>query len=130
LVVEGHDTTAFFIVMMLAIIKDGLLDPVLTFLGIGVIPILGDMPGLFVTGILFYIMHGKGMLRGKMFRRVLIFFLAGLIPLVKLLPETIFAALFAWNGVKKRAEQAEQDLQVLAQKTDEELESIEQSYEL
>jgi len=126
IIADGNDKSAFLVVVTLALIKDGLLDIGLDFLGIGLIPIVGQIPGYFVSATLFYFMRGKGMLRGKMFGRVLVFFLADSFPLVEELPITVFAVLFAWRGLVKKARQAERDLPVLAQKTQEELEAIEQ----
>lgn len=125
MIAEGHDTTAFLIVMLLAIAKDGLLDIGLDFLGIGLIPIIGQVPGYFLSAVLFYIMHGKGMLRGKLFARVLIMFFADSLPIVEELPITVFAVLFAWRGLVKKAQKAEVDLVNLKNKTETELKELE-----
>ena len=125
LISDGHNTAVFFIVITLAIAKDGLLDIGLDFLGIGLIPILGQIPGYFLSAVLFYIMQGKGMLRGRIFGLVLVFFLADSFPLIEELPLTVFAVMFAWHGIVKKARQAESDLHILKQKTQEELEAIE-----
>jgi hypothetical protein len=76
MIAKGNDKIALFIVLTVALLKDGILDIFLDFLGIGVIPVLGQIPGYFLSAVLFYLMWGRGMLKGRIFAWVLSFFVA------------------------------------------------------
>ncbi len=127
LIAEGHDTTAFGIAIILAIIKDGLMDWALDFIIVGEIPILGQLPGIFLSAVLFYFMYGKGMFRGKIFARITLFFIADNLPFfINNAPITTLGVLYAWRNVRRKAREAEEHMKELSKKTQEELEAIEQ----
>ena len=56
----GNDVIAFEIAISLAILKDGVLDILLDFFGIGLIPIIGQIPGWFLSAFFTYFLWGKG----------------------------------------------------------------------
>ena len=125
----GHETTAFTIAIVLAIFKDGALDIGLDLLGgFGEIPILGQLPGLFVSAALFYFLWGKGWCNTTKVKAII--WILGIfidnLPLANELPMTVLTVFMAWHVVHKKAGEAEEKLQTLNEKTMEELEIIEQ----
>lgn len=125
---QGHETGAFLIMIMLAIFKDGLLDILLDFLFIGMIPVIGQIPGWFVSAVIFYFMWGKGWFlkfRLHLWFYALSFIIDGL-PLFEELPITTLTVLYAWHNVRKWAKEAEEKLQSLDMSTKEELEELDQ----
>ena len=131
LIEDGHDTTAFFIAILLAAFKD-CVDLVLDFILIGEIPILGQLPGLFISAILMYFLWGKGWFNKTKIK--IIWWVFGLffdnLPLLNALPMTVFTVLMAWHVVRKKTEKSEEDLKDLIKKTIEELEKIERETEI
>ncbi|MEK7643142.1 MAG: hypothetical protein AAB372_01710 [Patescibacteria group bacterium] len=127
LIAQGHDTTAFSIALFLALLKDVVLDFLLDFTGIGLIPVLGQLPGLFVSAALMYFLWGKGWFLAPRVR--IIWWIFGFffdnLPLFEELPITIIVVLYAWHIVRKRAEKAQAQLENLNSLTERELEEIE-----
>ncbi|MCK6462732.1 MAG: hypothetical protein L6Q29_02840 [Candidatus Pacebacteria bacterium] len=130
MIAKGNDKSALFIVLSLAAFKDGLMDVLLDFFVIGVIPVVGQIPGAFVSAVLFYLMWGKGMLKGRLFALVLAFFIGDSLPIIEELPLTVVAVLFAWHGLVKRVQQAEADKERLGEMSVEEMENLAQAYEI
>jgi hypothetical protein len=132
LIEDGHDTTAFFIAIILASFKDCVDLGLDLFFLIGEIPILGQLPGLFISATLMYFLWGKGWLNKTKIK--IIWWVFGLffdnLPLLNDIPMTVFTVLIAWHVVRKKAGQAEEDLEKLSEKTQEELEEIERETEI
>lgn len=128
LIEQGHDTTAFGIAIILACLKDGV-DIGLDFIIIGEIPILGQLPGLFISATLMYFLWGKGWFnttKVKVLLWGLGLFVDNLPLLINDIPMTVLTVLMAWHVVRKRARKAEENMQELSKKTEEELITIEQ----
>lgn len=123
-----YDKEALLIVLALALIKDGAMDILLDFAGIGLIPILGQIPGYFISAVIFYLMWGKGMLKGRIMAWVLLLLIGDNLPLVEEFPITTFTVLFAWRGLVKRIKRAEAEKERLSEMTNDELEEIEKRY--
>ncbi|RJQ37202.1 hypothetical protein C4552_01750 [Candidatus Parcubacteria bacterium] len=107
---RGNDGAAFTIALMLGLLKDGVLDWILDFLLIGEIPVIGQIPGLLVSGIIMYFLWGKGwFLKSKI--RVM-YWILGLffdnLPLFNNLPLTTLVILYAWHNVRKDMREAEE----------------------
>lgn len=128
--IAKYDKEAFVIILALALIKDGALDILLDFVGIGLIPFVGQIPGTFLSTALFLLMWRKGMLKGKIMARVLFLFVGDNIPILEEFPFTTFAVLFAWRGMVKKTRQAQADKEALARATNDELEEIKKRYEM
>lgn len=127
---QGHETGAFVIAILLACIKDGM-DDILDLLLIGNIPILGQLPGFFVSATLMYFLWGKGWFnttKVKVIVWVLGFFIDNM-PAVNALPLTVLSVIMAWHVVRKKARGAEEKLQNLHQYSFEELENINEEAE-
>ena len=123
---EGHETTAFMIAIALAAAKD-VVDLVLDLVLIGEIPILGQIPGYFLSAALTYFLWGKGMFKRTKIRiayYALSLFFDNL-PLFNNLPINTLMVIYAWHVVRKRAREAENELGDLKQKTGKELEELE-----
>ncbi|RJQ32902.1 hypothetical protein C4572_00320 [Candidatus Parcubacteria bacterium] len=127
---KGNDKSAFFIVLIIGLAKDGLLDIALDFLGVGLIPIIGQIPGFFLTSVLFYLMWGRGMLKGRIFAWVLSMFIGDSLPIIEELPLTTIAILFAWKGLLKRIKKIKEEREKLANMTDDEIKEVERRFEL
>ncbi len=131
LIEDGHDSTAFFIAILLAALKD-FVDLGLNFVLIGMFPILGQLPGLFISAVLMYFLWGKGWFNKTKIK--IIWWVFGLffdnLPLLNTMPITVFTVLMAWHVVRKKARKAEEDLEELNEKTIEELEEIEKETEI
>lgn len=128
LIAQGHDTTAFGVAIILACLKDGV-DIGLDLIVIGEIPILGQLPGLFISATLMYFLWGKGYFNTTKVKIILwgLGFFADNLPfLINDLPMTVLTVLMAWHVVRKRARKAEENMQELSKKTEEELIAIEQ----
>jgi len=135
----GHDNTAFMILITLAAFKDGVLDLGLDlFFGIGEIPVLGQLPGLIISGVIFFFIRmrasfGKRFMRrliAKRLVRILAMFFVDCLPLVNNLPMATINILWIWHDVKKEAEKAESDMQALQGMTKSQLEQIDNDAEL
>ncbi len=108
----GHATAVFLFALGLAFLKDGLLDWGLNLLGIGLIPIVGQIPGWLVSGILYYFLWSKGWFKKTKIRIsywVLALFFDNL-PGFEELPLTILEVCFAWAFIRRRARQAKVEL--------------------
>ncbi len=119
---KGNDNTAFFIAMLLASFKD-FVDIILTFTGVGLIPGVEFVVGLFLTSFLFFFMLGKGWFlkwRIKAWFWVLGLFFDGL-PAFSALPINVLLVLYAWRLAKKRKEHAEIKLENLENLTEAEI---------
>ena len=128
--IAKYDKEALLIILALALIKDGAADVLLDFFfGVGLVPSLGQIPGYFISAVIFYLMWGKGMLKGRTMAWVLFLLIGDNLPLVEEFPITTFTVLFAWRGFVKKVKQAEADKERLAEATGEELEEIEKRYE-
>lgn len=128
--IAKYDREAFVIILALSLFKDGALDVLLDFVGIGLIPVLGQTPGAFFSTVIFILMWGKGMLKGKIMARVLFLFIGDNIPILEEFPFTTFAVLFAWRGMVKKTRQARADKEALTRATSDELEEIKKRYEM
>jgi|SRR3989344_4619411 len=128
-IIARYDKEALLIVLALALIKDGVADFLLDFAIIGIIPILGQIFGYFISAVIFYLMWGKGMLKGKIMTWVLALFIGDSLPFLEEFPVTTFTVLFAWKTLVKKVKQAEADKERLFETTDEELEEIKKRYE-
>jgi|GEM_PF-5812128 len=132
---DGDDVAAISILIFLAFLKDGLLDIGLDFLGIGLIPIIGQAPGWAVSTILYYFMFGKGYFlkqRAKMNARAWLYVLGFIVdglPVVEELPATTLMVVHTIRLIKKRARQAKIDLQKLNSATDDEVRRLEKELE-
>jgi hypothetical protein len=129
LIERGHDTTAFSIALLLAALKDGV-DIGLDFLFLaGEIPIIGQLPGVFISAVLAYFLWGKGWFKTTKVKIILwgLGFVFDNLPLANDLPMTILTVLWAWHIVRERAQHAERNLMDLKEKTAGELEEIELS---
>jgi len=125
---EGHATEAFMIALFLAGLKDSL-DVTLDLLLIGNIPIIGALPGLFLT-VIIYVITGpsfKNKMKLKVAWWVLGFFVDGL-PFFNALPINTILVLYTWHAVRKDASEAEGKLEKLENITKEELEEIDGAY--
>lgn len=126
--IAKHNKEALLIVLALALIKDGAMDILLDFAGIGLIPIIGQIPGYFISAVIFYLMWGKGMLKGRIMAWALLLLIGDNLPLVEEFPITTFTVLFAWRGLVKRIKWAEAEKERLSEMTNDELEEIEKRY--
>lgn len=95
--VKEGDFSVFFLAFVLAGAKDGLLD---------MIPIVGAIPGLFITVYLVIFLWGKGTLK---WRILWIFLLAlDLIPIVvNLIPFSTFCVWIAYRHARRDAEESQ-----------------------
>ncbi len=130
LIKQGHETPAFLMAILLAAFKD-CLDLGLNIFLIAELPIIGQLPGIFLTATLFLFLWGKGWFNStkvKIILWVLGFFFSN-IPILNAAPITVLTVLMAWHVVRKKARKAEDDLKDLKEKTIEELEEIEKETE-
>ncbi len=131
LIEDGHDTTAFLIAILLAAFKD-CVDLGLNLFLIGLFPILGQLPGLFISATLMFFLWGKGWFNKTKIK--IIWWVFGIffdnLPLLNTMPMTVFTVLMAWHVVRKKARKAEEDLEKIKEKTLEELEEIEKDTEI
>lgn len=128
MIAQGRENTAFAIAIFLAILKDGL-DIGIDFFIVGEIPIIGQLPGLFISATLMYFLWGKGWFNRTKVKIILwgLGFLVDNLPfLINDLPMTTLTVFMAWHIIRKRARQAEKDLEKLHELTEEELMAIEQ----
>ncbi|HEY4477161.1 MAG TPA: hypothetical protein VJB56_00865 [Candidatus Paceibacterota bacterium] len=123
---EGSAFGVLMFVIFLAILKDGLLDIGLDFLGIGLIPILGQIPGWFVSAIIYMLIGGNW---GKKMGLKMVFFIFDALPLFEELPLTIIFVCWWWYDVRKEARKAERQLVALHEKTPQELMALDEEYE-
>ena len=129
--VAKYDKEALMIVLALALVKDGAMDILLDFFfGIGLVPILGQIPGYFISAVIFYLMWGKGMLKGRIMAWVLLLIIGDNLPLLEEFPITTFTVLFAWRGFVKRIKRAESDKERLNEMSEEEISQIKEEYEI
>lgn len=127
---EGNAYETLTIVLFFAILKDGLLDIGLDFIGIGLIPIVGAIPGLFVDAIIYALTGGS--MGKKMGLRAGVWiagFFIDAMPLFEELPITTILVFWWWHQVRKEALAASQHLGELGEKTQEELEALDGDYE-
>lgn len=132
LIAQGHDTTAFSIALLLAALKDGV-DIGLDFLFLaGEIPLVGQLPGVFISATLAYFLWGKGWFNTTKIKIVI--WVLGLfidnMPMVNDLPMTVLTVLWAWHIIRERAQHAERNLGTLGEKTTDELEMIADEFEV
>ena len=126
--IAKYDKEALLIVLALAFIKDGAMDILLDLIGVGLIPIIGQIPGYFISAVIFYLMWGKGMLKGRIMAWVLLLLIGDSLPFLEEFPITTFTVLFAWRGLVKKIKQAEADKERLSEATNEEFEEIGKRY--
>ncbi len=101
---KGNDTFAFGIALIIAIFKDAT-DIILDLLGVGEIPGVTFLVGMFLTTFMFFFMLGKGWFlttRLRIWYWVLGLFVDNL-PLFNALPINTLLVLYAWRLTKKRA---------------------------
>ena len=124
-IADGHDSVAFMLAILLAIMKDGL-DFILDILGVGLIPILGQIPGYFLSAFLMVFLWGKGyFLKGKI---KIIYWIFGLffdnLPAFNALPLNTLTVIYAWHVVRKRAGKAREKLDDVKKLTEQEVEDL------
>lgn len=125
----GHESTAFSIAIMLAIMKDALdlgLDAVL----IGLIPVVGQLPGYFLSAVLTYFLWGKGwFLKSKM---KIIYLVCSVffdnLPLFNALPLNTINVLYAWKVVKESGESAAKTMENLHALSEKELAELNEEH--
>ena len=114
---QGNDTAVFTFVLVVALFKDVALDLILELTGIGEVPIIGWLPGMFLSGFLMYFLWGKGWFRktrGKGYRvalLIIVWVVGGNVSIIKAIPVDTFTVLAAWRTVKKRKRKAEAQLE-------------------
>jgi len=98
---KGH-FSPFIPALAMAIAKDCLFD---------IVPIIGNLLGLFITVYLFVFLWGKGIWKV----RIVIFLLSlfDIIPAVNLIPFSTICVLYAYSQAKKHATEAEENLKEL-----------------
>ena len=130
-IAQGHDVIVFTIALLLAAFKDGVLDWILDFAGIGEIPVVGQLPGIFVSASLAYFLWGKGWFRKAKIR--VTYYIVALffdnLPLLNNLPLTVLEVLWAWHVVRSRAVEAEAERSDLERAVGKSLEDIEEAEE-
>jgi hypothetical protein len=122
---RGNDFIAFTFALLLAAIKDAL-DIGLTAMLVGLLPIIGAIPGIFLSLFLTFFLWGKGWFlktKIKITWWVLGFFIDNL-PAVDVLPMNTLLVLYAWRNVRKRARAAEEKLEKIKELTWEEIEGL------
>lgn len=122
---EGHDFIGFSIAFLLASLKDGV-DIVLDFLLIGEIPIVGQIPGLFLSAFLTFFLLGKGWFlktRVRGIYYILALFVDNL-PLLNNLPLNTLTILYAWHLTREKARQSGDNLGKLKTATKKEIEAM------
>jgi hypothetical protein len=111
---RGHNTTAFSIALLIAVFKD-FQDVILALVGLGEIPLLGEILGLFCFTCLTIFMFNKGFMLKTRLR--IMWWVLGLIvdnlPLFSILPIETILVLYAWYLVKKRSKKAKKAMEVL-----------------
>lgn len=120
-IARGHDTFAFVIMMVIALLKD-----LLELTPLGQIPVLSQFIGAFLATVIFAFMFGKGWFistRVKVIYWVAGFFIDNL-PAVSALPMETLTVLYAWHLVRKRAQKAEEKLRFCEQMTEEQVNEL------
>ena len=128
---RGNDTGAFMIAVFLAGMKD-VIDIALYAVIIGIFPIIGQIPGIFISAFLTFFLWGKGWFLRTRLRVAwwgLGFFVDNL-PVFNTLPIQTLAVLYAWHIVRKRAEAAEKKLGNLNALTSEEIKELTENIEI
>jgi len=124
---DGNAYGVLMFVIFLAILKDGLLDIGLDFLfGFGAIPVLGQIPGWFISALIYVLAGGTWI---KKMGLKTIFFILDLLPLFEELPLTVLFVFLWWHDIRKEAWKAEVQLAELREKTPEELRTLDEEYE-
>lgn len=124
---EGNAYGVLMFVIFLAILKDGLLDIGLDFIfGFGAIPVLGQIPGWFISALLYVLTGGTWI---KKMGLKTIFFILDILPLFEELPLTVLFVFLWWHDIRKEAWEAEMHLVELREKTPEELSALDEEYE-
>ena len=124
-IARGNEDVAFFIALNIALFKD-FQDIILALVGLGEIPLLGEILGLFCFVCLTLIMFQKGWFlktRLRVMWWVLGFFIDNL-PLFSILPIETLLVLYAWHLVKKRSKAAQKKLEILHKLTEKEIENL------
>jgi len=126
-IAEGNDVFAFSIALALAMIKDGV-DIGLDFIfGVGEIPVLGQVPGYILSGILTYFLWGKGWFLAPKIR--LAYYGLGLfvdnLPLANDLPMNTLVVLYAWHNVREKAKRSQEWLRELGRASEKRIREIE-----
>lgn len=119
---RGDTNTAFFIALNIALFKD-FQDVIVDFVGLGEIPLIGELIGLFCFAALTYFMWGKGWFlktRLRIYWWVFGLFVDNL-PLFNVLPIDTLLVLYAWHLVRKRSQAAKKQLGELNQLTEKEV---------
>ena len=126
-IAEGNDVLAFSIALALALIKD-IVDVALDFIfGVGEIPVLGQIPGYIISGILTFFLWGKGWFLKPKIR--LAYYGLGLfvdnLPLANNLPLQTLTVLYAWHNAREKAKQSQGWLQELGRASEKRIREIE-----
>jgi hypothetical protein len=125
LIEKGHDTTAFSIAIGLALLKDAI-DIGADMMFFGLIPVLGQLPGMFISATLFFFMFGKGYFlqtRVKIIWWVCGIFLDNL-PGLNAVPITTLTVIYAWHLTRKKGQEAEEKLSKLKEFTNQQLQEL------
>ena len=128
---RGNDFVAFIFAILLAAIKDAL-DIWLTAFLVGLVPIIGELPGIFLSLFLTFFLWGKGWFlktKIKIIWWVLGFFFDNL-PVVSVLPMNTLLVLYAWHNVRKRAKAAEEKIEKIEELTEKEIEELDKDISL
>ena len=122
---KGNDTGAFTIALILAIAKDAL-DGFLDFMLIGLIPVIGALPGIFISLTLTFFLLRKGWFLKTQAKVVwwVVTLVFDNIPFVNAAPLSTIQVLLAWRNVKKKAHNAKVTLANLDNLSSSELEEI------
>jgi len=127
LIEEGHATGAFMFITMLAIFKDVVMDNVLDLIIIGEIPIIGQIPGMMISGtIWFFVRMRTGYVKRK-YRHLLLWTIDCMPFFINNLPITTISILWMWHDARKAAAQAEENAKDLKNKTEEQLRKIDKT---
>lgn len=122
---RGNSDVAFFIALNIALFKD-FQDVFVDLVGIGEIPLLGEILGLFCTGFLTLFMFQKGWFLQTRLKVMwwLLGFVIDNLPLFNVLPAATILVFYAWHLVKKRSKKAKKKLAVLEKLTMKEIEEL------
>jgi hypothetical protein len=120
---EGSATGTFLTILFLTFLKEGA-DWALDLILVGEIPLLGQMPGWFITAIIIFLQWGRGkFLRNQIMKRGVLLWLDNL-PVINNLPLSIIYTLWLWHYCKKEAEKAKEQKERLVRNTQEGLDML------
>lgn len=109
--IKQGDLSVFLLPFVFALAKDSILD---------LIPIFGQFFGLFITVYLFIFLWGKGRLKWRIVRSILLF-LDMLVPLINIIPFTTFVVYITYKKAKKQAENSKETIRTIHREVNNEL---------